>query len=62
MLWKFCKDSWNESHFYRSYEKFIFLLSFLDCFHIQYPSGPMSIYISAVFTGEISKYSSTFET
>lgn len=64
MLGKFCsaKTAEMKASFIDLLDKFIFLLSFLNCFHIQCPSAPMPTSISVVFAGEISKYPSTFET
>lgn len=64
MLRKFCsaKTAEMKASFIDLLDKFIFLVSFLDCFHNQCPSAPMPPDISVVFAGEISKYLSTFET
>lgn len=53
MLRKFCsaKTAEMKANFIDLLDKFIFLLSFLDCFHIQCPSAPMPTGISVVFTG-----------
>jgi len=63
MLWKFysAKTAGMQANF-TGLKRNLYPYYFLDCFHIQCPSAPMSIYISVVFTGEISKYPSTFET